>query len=169
MEIVFGRGKKILSYVIAYFEGFPVSHCALRYSEDEGRWLVQAVESGVTPDWWQYWIQRYTNILRFKAKFDCADQALDNTVNQIGDTSYNFLALLGFAIKKILATIGIQIKNPLGLKNTYMCSEAVCIFLVECNKLNPALKFIEFDSNDTDPIILINYFRSLPELFEEID
>jgi hypothetical protein len=168
MEACFGLGKYPLSKVIAWCIEFPVSHCCLRYTEDDGKWLVHSVESGVIPDWWHCWAQRYNGILRFKARFSCADKALDGVVRKLEHKSYGYVSIIGFGIKELLRKLGINIKNILGDKNTFMCSEVTIEWLKESARLDPSLRLPQFDSENTNPKELISYLRSRPDLFEEL-
>lgn len=169
MEIAMVEGTRFLSKVIMKSLNCKVSHCAMRYSAPDERWIVHSSLNGVYPDWWDKFCLNYAEKTRFKAKFACADQALDNVVESLGHKNYDYLSLFGFAVVILLRKIGINLKkNPLGQANSYMCTEIVVAFFIECNKLNPALSFREFDPDLTDPGMLLDYLKMRVDAFDMI-
>lgn len=169
MQVILAEGKAVLSRLIMSWTGHKVSHCGMRYSSPEQRWMVHAFLSGVTPDWYDQFCPRYANQFIFQAKFACADEALDTVVKNLGHKSYDYLSLVGFGIVLVLRKLGIDLKkNPLGQSNSFMCTEIVVAWLKECNRLNPALCFKEFDPELTDPGMLLDYLRMRVDQFDEI-
>lgn len=170
MEIVLVEGKLFLSKLIMGSIGYNVSHCAMRYSDPESRWIVHSSLGGVNPDWWDKFRERYASSFRFKAKFSCADEALDAVVAKIGHKDYDYLGLIGFGIVIWLKKAGFNIKkNPLGSGNSYMCTEVIVEFFRECNLRDPSLKFKEFDSELTDPGEMLDYLKSRIDAFDFLD
>jgi len=167
MQIVMVEGTKFLSKVIMSFINHRVSHCAMRYSNPEDRWIVHSSIGGVRPDWWDLFQVKYKNGYFFTAKFSCADQALDNVVQKIGHKDYDYWGLVGFGLILALRKIGIKIdKNPLGSGGAYLCTEAIVEFFKECNRLQPELSIREFDSELTDPGELLEYLKMRVDIFE---
>jgi len=127
MEIIFCEGKSLISKAIMLFSSKrgceKVSHVAIRYSEPEHEWMVEASCFGVEPDWWQYFIKRYDTIYRYRYKPEGGDAALDKLIDKYGHKPYDYLEVLGFAIKIVFKKIGITIKNPLGSRNELICTE----------------------------------------------
>jgi hypothetical protein len=137
MEIIFAEGRSFISKLIMWFtskKGYPkISHVAIRYSPPEEEWLVEASFIGVVPEWWKFFKKRYKKLYRFKCTAKGCDEALDNLISQCGHSNYDFLELLGFAIKIICNKICYRIKNPLGSKRRYICTELVQNFCKELN------------------------------------
>jgi hypothetical protein len=170
MEIVLVEGKMFLAKLIMSSIGYRVSHCAMRYSDPEARWIVHSSLGGVNPDWWDKFKEKYANTIRFKAKFACADEALDAVVAKIGHKKYDYFGLIGFGLVILLGRLGIKIKkNPLGSGNSYMCTEVIVEFFYECNRRDPSLQFKEFDSELTDPGELLDYLKSRTDAFDSMD
>lgn len=140
MEIIFCEGKSFLSRAIAWFtfrRGVPkMSHVAIRYSDPEATWCVEASKYGVMPDWYVFLKLRYKNIYRFKVNLDNADEALDWVISTTAHKKYDYLEIVGFMIKIFLGWAGIKINNPLGSADKYICSELVKEWLLHIQRLN---------------------------------
>lgn len=167
MRVVLCQGKMIFAKLIMRVIEYPVSHAALRYSSPDEEWIVHSSVGGIQPDWWFWFEKRYSAFWTFRAKFACADQALDQVVKRLGDHHYDYLSLVGFALVILLRKVGISIRNPLGSKNAFMCTELVSEWMRECNKLDETLKLKEFDSELLDPQMLMDYLRYRSDLFIE--
>ena len=169
MEIILTKGESGLSNSIAWSIQYPLSHVALRYAGIESDWMVHSTMGGVQPEWWLFFERRYKKIYRFKLNFRHSEVAIDRVVEKIGHKKYDYKSIVGFALVLLLRRAGIYLKkNPLGDNKSYMCTEVVVEFLNECNKLDPSFDFKKFDSELTDPKMILDYLRKRSDVFKEV-
>ena len=172
MEVIIAEGHGLVSWLIKKSLKSPFSHAAIRYGGDRNFWVIHSTRGGVHPEWWFYFIKKYTNIQRYLCKFPEAEQATDNLTGKIGHKGYDYLGVTGAGIQIILGWLGIKIKNPFVNKDDYHCSEIFPEYFKECNKLNPNLQLKEDWGKHTESVTppdVLDYLKSRPDLFEKIN
>ena len=169
MEVILARGSAPLSKLIMWATGGKFSHTALRYGGAESEWLVHAFIYGVVPEWWSYFFRKYKSLKRFKViKFESeAEKALDLIVNRYRHRSYDYGALVGYALALILAKVGIKIRPPFGNRNAFMCTELIQEWLCEFSKQSGVVLPSILNEIQT-PATIESLLESLPEIFKTV-
>lgn len=133
MEVVLAQGTAPLSRLIMWATKGSYSHTALRYGGVEDEWMVHAFIHGVVPEWSSYFFDHYPKTKRFKViKFEKeAEEALDAIVQKHRHRKYDYGSLVGAALVMLLGKVGIRIKNPLGSRQAFMCTELIAEWMNE--------------------------------------
>jgi len=152
-----------------WLAGGSFSHSALRYGGVEEEWMVHAFISGVVPEWSSYFFAHYPKTKRFKViRFEKeAEEALDAIVQKYRHRAYDYGSLVGAALVMLLGRVGIHIKNPLGSRRAFMCTELVGEWLNEFSSLS-GVRIPVLDSATVTPLTLDLLMASCPDLFAEV-
>ena len=178
MEIVFTRGNKLSSKLVRYFskrswiKSAKFNHCAIKYSGEESKWMVEAGIHGFAPNFWPRYEKLGTVHKRFKIlKTD--EKVLENIMEKIIDeylfVSYDVTGFIGFGLTTIWYWItGKQVTNIFGRKNNFVCSEIVYKFLDTVKRETGKAYVAEKDPELIWPDELYYELESKPDLFKEI-
>jgi len=169
MEVVLAQGTAPLSRLIMWLTGGSFSHSALRYGGVEEEWMVHAFISGVVPEWSSYFFAHYPKTKRFKViKYEKeAETALDVIVQKYRHRAYDYGAIIGAGLVLMLGRVGIRIRNPLGSRKAFMCTELVVEWLNEFSSLS-GVRIPVLDSSTVTPLTLDLLMASCPDLFAEV-
>lgn len=170
MEVVLAQGTAPLSKLIMWLTGGSFSHSALRYGGVEEEWMVHAFISGVVPEWSSYFFAHYPKTKRFKViKYEKeAETALDVIVQKYRHRAYDYGAIIGAGLVLMLGRVGIRIRNPLGSRKAFMCTELVVEWLNEFSSLS-GVRIPVMDSGTVTPLTLELLMGSYSELFQVVD
>lgn len=170
MEVVLAQGTAPLSRLIMWATKGSYSHTALRYGGVEDEWMVHAFIYGVVPEWSSYFFAHYPKTKRFKViKFEKeAEEALDAIVQRHRHRAYDYGSLVGAALVMFLGKLGIRIRNPLGSRKAFMCTELVVEWMNEFSRLSGACMPV-MDSGTVTPLTLELLMGSYSELFQVVD
>jgi len=133
MQIVFSTNKSFTSWMIRKFTRSKASHVSLRFGGEESNWMVDSSgkHGGVQPGWWPSFVKKNKVIAIYEINTDKEKEMealLDRGLHRAIDKSYDYLAVLGFAIQIILGTVNIKVSNFLGSKDALFCSEFILKF-----------------------------------------
>jgi hypothetical protein len=170
MEVVLAQGTAPLSRLIMWATKGSYSHTALRYGGVEDEWMVHAFIYGVVPEWSSYFFAHYPKTKRFKViRFEKkAEEALDAIVQKYRHRAYDYGSLVGAALVMLLGRVGIHIKNPLGSRRAFMCTELVGEWLNEFIARSGAC-LPTLDSSSLTPVMIELMLGANPDYFRVLD
>lgn len=177
MELIYSYNNNPFSQLIRYFtkeswvKSGRVSHVAIRYGGDESNWMVEADIYGFAPNWWNYF--KKNNKIYKKFQILVLEEAeletlLDQQVDKIIWTKYDYYSIFGFIIAIIWYKIsGKKSNNLFGKSSTFCCSEVVYLIFKKIQEKTGVEYFKDQDPNTVFPEELLVQCEMSPNYFKD--
>jgi len=178
MEIVFTRGNKISGMLVRYFskgswiKSAKFNHCAVKYSDEEGNWMVEAGIHGFAPNFWPRYEKKAVRHARFrilKTDEKILESVMEDIIQEYLFVAYDVTGFIGFGLTTIWYWLtGKQVTNIFGRKNSFVCSEIAYRYLRKIGEKTGIEYVPEKDPECVWPDELYFELLNKPELFREI-
>jgi hypothetical protein len=150
ITITLFSGTSILSKLIKFFQGGPVSHCGIGITLDGTPMFLHASLTGVQLTPREVLLKDHTIVAEFEIIPDIQNEIKPDEL-RIGQ-SYDFIGLLGYLPIIFFRKFGIKINNPFASKSAAVCSE----FVIEADVYHKIKEFDGLIPQDITPQDLYN-------------